>query len=181
MSRVVISAKDLPDELRRREAAIRQAIVRGIRSGARRGRATLVRKTPKDQGLMKAAWRDTATGSGVGEVAEVLNDAPYAGVVEMGARPHAVSEEGQLAIFEWAKRNMANFIGVERHRFVKRRFKSLLDMEAKEIADAIVWRIRKHGQPPTYFIRGSLEQLSREALQEVDREIQAVAKQGKAS
>jgi len=180
MSRVVISAKDLPAELQRREAAIRRAIGRGIRDGARRGRAFLVRKTPKDQGQAKAAWRDTATGRTSGMVAEVMNDAPYIGILEAGARPHPVSEEGQRAIFEWVKRNIANFIGRDRARTIKRRFKSYLDIEAKQIASAIVWKIRKYGQAPTYFIRDSLPELTDFAADEVAREMRALAKRGRA-
>jgi hypothetical protein len=179
--RVVLSAADLPDELKRREHAVRAAVALGVRNAARRGRALLVRRTPKDQGLAKQAWRDTTSVlsemdiTGRGTMAEVFNDAPYIGVIEEGARPHPVSAEGQKAIFEWVKRHLPSFIGHERAKTIKRRFASYADIEAKHIADAIVWRIRHHGQRPTYFIRDSIDELRGFVGIEVKRAVEAVA------
>lgn len=181
MSRIVISAKDLPAELQRLEGSVREAIHRGIRSAARRGRAELVRRTPKDHGLLKASWRDTATGAGGSTIAEVMNDAPYVGIVEAGARPHAVSEAGQAAIREWVRRHLPDLIGRDRAKTIKRRFANYAEIEINRITSAIVWRIRKYGQPPTYFIRDALPELSRYAALEVLREFQALSKKGRAS
>lgn len=162
------------------------ALRRGIRAGAARGRAELVRRTPKDQGHMKAAWRDTgasvAATDTASPVAEVYNDAPYAGIVEAGARPHAVSEEGKQAILEWVKRHLPELMGHDRAAFIKRRkWTNYAEMEAKEIMEAIVWRIRTKGQPPTYFIRDTLPKLSEFAAAEVARELRSLANGGRPS
>lgn len=185
-SRIVIDPKNLVSELLGRERLVRQALVKGAAAAARRGRAHLVRKTPKDQGQLKAGWRDSATGVSRGSnslLAEITNDAPYAGVVEMGARPHPVSEEGQQAIREWVRRHLADFVGRSRARAIQRRRaagQSDADAEVKEIAGAIIWRIRKYGTPPTYFIRNALPEITRFAAQEVARELEAVSKRRKA-
>lgn len=57
---------------------------RAARRAARRSVAVLKRVTPVHDGLLAKAWRVRNTKEG----AELINDAPYAGVIEMGARPH---------------------------------------------------------------------------------------------
>jgi hypothetical protein len=175
--RIAIGIGSLPEELARRAKAHREAVMLGVRNAARRTRAHLVRRTPKDQGLAKQAWRDTANATLLhpGVVAEVFNDAPYIGILEEGARPHAVSEEGQRAILEWVRRHYANFVGRDRARFVKRRFANYAEIEIKEIAEAIVWKLRTQGQEPTYFVRDSLPEITRFTATEIDRAVRALA------
>ena len=178
--KTVLDPKDVEAALMRGEARFRDAIGRGIRNGARRGRAHLVRKTPKDNDLLKAAWRDT-TSHGIaatrGVVAEVFNDAPYAGVVEMGARPHPVSMEGQMAIYEWVRRNipisgpLAPAGRTNRARSAAFLDASRMSRAHWDIAQAIVWRIRTKGQKPTYFVRGSLPGIQRFTIDEVLRSL----------
>lgn len=155
---IPIKFDDLPMEIQRREKSILAAIRRGIRNGARGGRAVLVRRSPKDLGQLKNSWRDTASRPGTATmttVAEVFNDAPYAGIVELGARPHPVSREGQLAILEW----------------VQRHFRGEDEKAQRRIARAIVHKIRREGQRPTYFVRDSLGDLNALAAREVARAV----------
>lgn len=175
--RIAIAIGDLPAEIQRRERAHREAVALGVRNSVRRARALLVRRTPKDQGLAKQAWRDTSNAmiAHAGVLAEVFNDAPYIGILEEGARPHSVSEEGQHAILEWVRRHYAHFAGRDRARFLKRRAPNYAEMEIKEIASAIVWKLRHHGQEPTYFVRDSLPEIRRFTATEIDRAVRVLA------
>jgi hypothetical protein len=165
MSRAPLDIKDLPGELARREKEVKRAIARGIRNGTRRGRAVLVMRTPKDTGLLKASWRDSTVGSGArGVVTEIFNTAPYAGIVEEGARPHAVSAEGRQAILEWARRH----------------FPGKTEQELEGITFAICRKLREHGQEPTYFIRNARPELARVMVEEIVRAVQKVADEPRA-
>lgn len=79
-----------------------RGVKRALRRAADRGVDVLRSATPVDQGEMIRAWRviPRADGSLL-----IKNDAPHAGIIERGARPHPVSEEGRLAIRDWAERH----------------------------------------------------------------------------
>lgn len=164
MSRSPISIGDLPGELQRREKAIRAAIGRGIRNGVRRGRVLLVHRTPKDTGLLKASWRDTTARSLDTVVTEIFNTAPYAGIVEEGARPHGVSPEGRQALMDWAVRHFPG--------------RALKDLEG--IVWAICAKLKREGQQPTYFVRNSRVELARLLVDEIVRALSKVADQPRA-
>jgi hypothetical protein len=153
VSRAPIPPGQLPEELRKREAALKAAIARGIRNGVRRNRAMLVMRTPKDNGLLKASWHDSASRGGrqEGVVAEVWNDAPYAGIVEEGARPHGVSAAGRLALYEWAHRH----------------FPAAEDAELKGIVWAICKKLRERGQEGTFFVRNARVALASAMIDEI--------------
>lgn len=123
----------------------------GAVAGAMRGWAHMPKKTPHNLGNMAAAWRASKTGSPT-TPAELVNAAPYAGIVEMGARPHAVNEEGLRALADWVQRKM----GVDRK-------------EAERIAAAIAWKLRTRGQKPTFFFRNELDTLAKLAERECAR------------
>lgn len=159
---ITVSPKDLPAELRRRTGMTREAVARGIRSGARRAKALMVLKTPKDTGHMKLAWRDNVSHgreSFEAVQAEVFNDAPYAGIVEMGARPHTVNKFGRFAILEWVRRHMPG----------------LSDKEQMRVRDAIVHKLATKGQAPTYFVRDSRPKIVEGTRAEVTRAIRESA------
>lgn len=164
MSRAPVDINDLPGELKKREAELKKAIGRGIRNGVRRGRSLLVHRTPKDMGLLKASWRDTTARSLDSVVTEIFNDAPYAGIVEEGARPHGVNAAGRLALTEWA----------ERH------FPGLDPKAIKSIVFAIIEKLRVEGQKPTHFVRNSRVDLARILVDEIVRALTSVADQPRA-
>jgi hypothetical protein len=145
---------------RHRNAMVVEGLRRGLRMGARGGRAVLVRRTPKDRGQLKAGWRSKTFPEGKREVARVTNDAPYAGVVELGARPHQVSLEGRVAIAGW----------------VRRHFPQLSDAEAWSFAHNIAAKLAAEGQAPTYFVRNSLPDLTGLRNMEINRALTDVAK-----
>jgi hypothetical protein len=164
--------------VKRTAAAVREAIRVGAIRGAERGRAFVVRQTPVDQGQLKASWKvrpsmaAAAATRGAQMLAELVNDAPHAGIVERGARPHPVSPEGWMAIYDWVVRHRQE-LGIVTAGGNARRVKAGtkvinpilqgggvgLDPEIGAITNAIVWKLKTRGQVPTYFVRGSLETL----------------------
>lgn len=172
----------LPAQLDLGEKTIRRAIARGALAGAHRGRALMVRNTPTDQGQLRASWKvkpGVHEFSGVSQdLAELINDAPHISIVELGARPHAVSREGWEAIYEWVRRHFRGGVmggsGSMRPRMrgAGGRFaKDGKDPVIAGITWAIVRKIKKYGQKPTLFVRNSVDDLRVVMAHELDREI----------
>lgn len=185
-----VAARDVPRGVQEMSRDMLQAIARGTNQGAQRARTYLVRRTPVDQGQLKASWeiergterrpRARWLRSKDVKLAELKNRAPHAGIVELGARPHPVSEEGIQAIARWAMRVLTfktppalkrrkNEQG-PRQRARDRRFAAALG-----IARAIAWRIRHKGQKPTYYVRDSVPTAVRLMAAEVHREMAKVS------
>ena len=177
----VVSMSAMPGVLKRMEKRQQDAVVRGLRSGARRGRAILVFRTKKDRGMAKLAWKTVFHGA-TGLVATNENSAPYIGILEKGARPHAVSKEGQDAIFQWVLRNMklvgnreAGYAAVHVNALhPSQRRKGLASQDggealARQITFLICRKIRRFGQAPGWFVRDALPELNRAVRDEVER------------
>jgi hypothetical protein len=100
MSSIVIklNAAELPDVLRKEGLRIRGAVKTAAKAAALKLKTYLVRETDRRgitfQGIYKGGFRATEN--------SVVNDAPHAGIVELGARPHKVSKAGREAIKRWA-------------------------------------------------------------------------------
>jgi hypothetical protein len=177
MGTVKVSLEDLPNALMLGDENIRQAVAKGTTAGAHRGRALIVRRTPTDQGQLRASWRVVAAAirkgvEGFADVtlAELINDAPHITIVELGAKPHTVSPEGWTAIYEWVRRHYRSAGGgvyaMGSAGTMVRRSKRPVggpwkgdDPRVEAITNAIVWRIRKYGQKPTLFVRNSVDEL----------------------
>lgn len=198
---VSIDARKLPAALRRNEEEVRNAIARGVSAGLERGRGIMVRATPTDQGQLRASWHvmrrvNGATGmprTGLGTVAELRNDAPHAGIVELGARPHGLSPEGWAAIYEWVRRHPELYVssGSKRNPRMQGPNQPRMrrnpkgggilgpyrgaDPEISEIVNAIAYKLRTKGQEPTYFIRKHLGLVGDAVAHEVKREIDLAA------
>lgn len=194
-ARIAIDLNRLPAALQRRERAVLRVLHQAAEAAARRYRAELVAKTPRDTGHMAAAWKvKVAPPSSVRprlrELVSVLNDAPYADVIERGARPHKVSPEGWMAIYEWVRRHRASFgmvtasgrarpapaSGRRVHSGLARGGADL-NAELASITWAIVKRINKRGARPRYIVRDSRANVQRYAAQEVKRLLARVAAQ----
>ena len=115
-------------------AATREAAV----VAAERGRALLVRRSPVYLGLFRAAWKVTR-----GREPTITNSAPYAGVIERGARPHAVSQEGIEAIAEWARLKLG-----------------LDEKESRNVAYGVAKRLAAEGQEGHFLVRDALPMLT---------------------
>jgi hypothetical protein len=166
---IAIRFQDLPKALQKREKAVRAAIQRGAEKGARAGMSLLIRKTPVDQGELKASWKVTTGG---GRLATLTNTAPHVGIVELGARPHPVNREGWDAIYEWARRHFTVSPTGQRRRVAKA---TGADPELSRITWGIVKKIEKYGQAPTYFVRNAMPEVQRLAVAAIVREIEKVA------
>lgn len=163
--------REFPRLVQSRLRSAPRAVEKGMRRGAMRGRTIVSRKTPKDTGQLKASWR-------VHRFPEIVlaNDAPHAGIVEMGARPHPVNKAGLMAIYRWVYRHRSSF-GIrakKRNKKVRKTSSSGrgLDPNIMSIANAIAWKIRKHGQRPTYFVRQSLPAMQAAMVQEVVKAVE---------
>lgn len=171
------TAQKVPKQVRLRNAAAKRVCRRALIRAAHRGRAVMVRVTPADQGQLKNSWKVRAskgTGIGGGRLAATLsNDAPHAGIVEGGARPHPVSNEGIAALHAWVWRNRKNF------GFTTRSGRAQSGKGAKAatlgIAYAIANRIKRHGQEPTFFVKDSMPVLQKQAAREVAKAIAKLA------
>lgn len=176
---VRIGLDELPDALALGERRIRRAVARGALAGAHRGRAVIVPKTPRDMGQLAASWHVLPGApeftSMSATLAELYNDAPHISMVELGARPHKVNPEGWLAIYEWVRRHFrGGVLGGSGRMRPRRAAAGALgpfrgdDPVISNITNAIVMKIRREGQVPTFFVRDSLDDLRRVMARELE-------------
>ena len=197
MGNIRITPGRLPAALRKKHVRILRAIGRGGLRGAQRGRTFIVRRTPTDQGQLKAAWKVFPGAPGILQgkpagvlsrfrgvrIAELRNTAPHAGIVELGARPHKTSREGWLAIYDWVVRHRVELGLVTKSGRARRvkKGKDGLDSEIAGITYAIVSKLEREGQKGTYFVKDSLNELTSIVQAEVDRALVAEAGGGEAA
>jgi nucleoid-associated protein YgaU len=157
MSTFSIKPEELPMRIKLHLKAVQEGVRRGIRKGAKDAVKVLQDRTPVDTGELRDSWEIKEDADSV----SLENDAPHAGIVERGARPHPVSDEGRKKLAEWAVRKL----GVSPE-------------EAEGVAFAIAKRIRERGQDPTYFVKLSLDDMSRALAQHIGKEILDVSRVG---
>jgi len=146
-----ITPDQLPAILRGHARRLPRAVHDGLVMAAQRGRALLVSKSPVDTGVYKNAWR---VRHHVGGGAELYNDAPHAGIIEAGARPHGVNAAGIAAITAWAMRKLG-----------------LGEKEARGVAFAVAAKLKKTGQKGLWIVRDNIPELLKYAQQEVARSV----------
>lgn len=162
--------KEFPKLIQRQLRTAPRAVKRGMAKGARRGRMIMVRRTPKDEGHAKAGWKVRTKPNVV-----LFNDAPHISILEKGARPHPVGKKGIMALYRWVYRHRSSFnIKVKKRpkRIRKSKTKSEgggIIPEIMAIAQAIAWKIRRHGAEPKYFVLGSLPDLQRAMIEEINK------------
>lgn len=152
-----------------------EALLEGMVAAAQRGRSLLVRKSPVDTGHFKNAWRVASRASKAGwldraigndESFSLENDAPHAGVIERGARPHKVNRAGVDAIRAWVRRVMGGrlrSVARQRKEYGGKRatIKSLQERAIDEVTWAIIKKIERDGQKGLFLVRDSLPELRR--------------------
>lgn len=148
-----IDLSQLSRELKRAGKNAMDAIKRGAWSGAQASRTLLVHVTPVNTGQLKNAWKAYRKPD-----PEVVNEAPHAGIVERGARPHAVSRAGIASLTRWAELKLG-----------------LSEKEARGVAFAIAHKLRTKGQAPTFFVRNQLGRIVEITRNEVVRELRRAA------
>lgn len=152
-----VSSKDIPKLIPKLGDKARLAIRRGAIRAAEFARARLVDASPTDMGQLRKSWVNKNPASAEA-LALVHNHAPHAGVIEHGARPHTVSREGVLAIYEWALRH-----GMASGVLVQNGDNAGLDTGAIGAAYAIANKIKTQGQKATYFVRDLMGPLTDDA------------------
>jgi len=158
---------------RHRQEGIQSAVVEAAALGAE----IVAQATPR-------RWRGHLKQSIIAQPlpkgAEVRVDAPYAGIIEVGARPH-MPPLGPL--LEWAREHTRGF-GIKNPRFrgsgpkknesaadfAKRSNKAFakhlekvddFERAALDLANAIRFKIAHYGSPPTWWVKGCLAQMER--------------------
>lgn len=192
MPKFSITPKQLPGALDASEKNSRLAVQKGAYLAANRGRTLLVhrsRKLANDRGIFANAWTVVPAGfkpipgpwAYGNKMMQVVNRAPYAGVIELGARPHPVSDVGILNIERWVKRNIVAFEeathtssrsgGSVKTRLTAAQRQRLI----QSVAMGIVWKLRHKGQAPKYVVQGALDKLQKYLMLEVRRMLKKAA------
>lgn len=156
-----VTANQVAFSLKSRGKATKETIVAGLIKGAFAGKVILIKRTPVDEGLMKASWAVIVMPNG----AKLINSAPHSGIIEAGSRPHWPN---QAAIREWVVRHRKSF-GVSKGRGKKG--KAAAEAEIDQITFAICRKIAKHGTKPHWVVRGALPKLGRIANKAIQVEI----------
>lgn len=182
MAVIKVTAKEIGRELTERNRGIRRRTQKAMMRSALRGQAMLARRTPKDLGQAKAGWRTSKpVVSNVAAAVDLYNDVPYVGILEHGARPHPVSREGWLAIYQWVRRHFTFSTKIARGKNEGKRSRQKMmdqgDPMLAEITNAIVYKIQKYGQRPTYFVKRSMPELRKSLGREVDMQLGRYSKQ----
>jgi hypothetical protein len=101
----------LKSVIKREGAKVEKALARGAMGGARRFAALLADVYDNEgityQGILKNSVKAVKRGNS----AAVVVDAPHAGIIELGARPHPVSREGVEAIARWVTKKLQAVAG----------------------------------------------------------------------
>lgn len=116
----------------------REAVSDAVYEAALAGWPVLEHAAPKDTGHLKQSFHVERVGA---SGAEIIADAPYAAIVELGSRPHRPPHQ---PILDW----------VNRHPDLIR------DGETADgVARMIEAKIAREGTRPTYFVKGQLPHL----------------------
>lgn len=163
---ITMTEGQLGARLRADSKGASKAILRAMFSAAQRGKAFIVKKSPVDRGILRNAWKVIKLSDGV----DLVNDQPYAGIVERGSRPFKVSGEGLWALKAWALRRLKVGDIVSKTRsathtrkgIARKRIKvnSELEQEAESIAWAIKRTFERVGMKGKRFVMHNIEQLA---------------------
>lgn len=150
--RVNIKPESLRTALVGEAERARKALPKASMAAARRFVRHLADQTDEmgitDRGILKNSWRAERDGKG----AMVFSDAPHAGIIEMGARPHPVPDWVRALIAQWAERKLG-----------------LRPSEAARAAEAIGDKIERVGQAPKYLVRDNMPYARRYFAEEFAR------------
>lgn len=153
MASISIKPSQLAGALRAEARHVRGAIKTGAMRAANRGKGVLVERTKEADKVGLGQYIrsfEALRGTSSTTLAMLVNTAPMAGVIELGARPHPVSDEGREAIARWAIRKL----GVS-------------EEEAKAIANGVAWKLRHKGQKGTYIFKNAQAELTKIFAHEV--------------
>lgn len=194
MATITISEGQLGARIRADQVGAPKAVGRAIFSALQRGKAYIVGKTPVDRGILRNAWKVIKLSDGG---AELVNDQPYAGIMERGARPFKISSAGIFALKGWVMRmfksgrmhptgahskliwkkgwdaRLASTTGANR---IKRSIRKLpsndsMEKEAERVAYAIAKSFEKVGMRGKRFVWKELPKLAEIMEAEINRSL----------
>lgn len=149
-----VTARELAVKFREVEARRPKKLVIALRRAAAAGAEALAHVAPVGvTAQFKTKLRAIETTGG----AILMDDAPYAGIIELGARPFTMGKRGVLAVYEWFLYKLR-----------------LSPQEAMSAAWAFRAKVAREGMRPTYFFRKRLGVLKRI----LGAEIRAVLEEG---
>lgn len=99
----------------------------------------------------------------------------YAPAVELGTKPHSVSESGILALAEWAMKKLplGQAVSLKTGRPLKS--KGVEEM-ALSAAHAIAWKIRHHGSQGAFMFRDAFNANKAQVEQQFDQTVDRIVK-----
>lgn len=156
-------AKALPRGVRSRLAKDRRAMV----GAAHHGAEILASAAPVDAGILKSSIHVEAASDG----ARIVIDAPHAGIVELGSRPHMPPLQ---PLIDWVKRH-GKGLGLGRTRVRDARGRFTASPEVVAFARGLQQKIAREGTKPTYFVRKSLPKLARSFAAEIGGDLRGAA------
>lgn len=177
-------------------ALVRERMLRAHTAAAfaasERTKRLVSKDSPVDQGEYKLGWHTRAEiADKRAPVVVLANDAPHAGVIEQGARPHKVPI---APLLKWAQRKAGDLMlaGIirptptlfrtDKKGFLKYRGPSALsrDAEASAEVEAFAWAVRnkiaKVGQKPRWIMRKRLPEAAAFLREAYERELRRAAK-----
>jgi len=151
----------IPRDLRVRLRGTKKQILEAALLGAE----VIAKRAPKDIGQLKSSIRAVPTAAG----ARIVLDAPHAGIMELGSRPHFPPLQ---PLIDWVRRHVghvAKDLGVRTPHAPKstrtKRGAALMaryvdyEREIVAVARAIQRKIGRKGTKPRYFVKKSLPDL----------------------
>lgn len=162
---VTIEAGKLGARIKSDAKGMPRVLKNAMYSAGQRGKAFILGKTPVDRGILRNAWRVVKMSGGV----ELVNDMPYAGIMERGARPFKIRGAGIEALTGWVKRKILQVGTIKGSKAHKHRVKWIIDDEARSIAWAIAKTIEKVGIKGRRFVYMNLPKIAELMDSEVNR------------
>lgn len=177
-----------PGEVADRIAAISRSLPtvakRAATVSAERTRSALVRISPVNEGTFRAAWRVLTSSWRGNELASVENDAPHAGIIEKGARPHMVSQAGREALRRWVIRKGMVEIQIDKGKnagkFRKATVREVMEEHDElrsavdKIVEAICLKLMHHGQKGHFIVEKTLPRAQQWFIKEHERQMSAL-------
>lgn len=146
----VVPAEKLGKVMKDADRRMRQAINKGAKRAAWRGKDRLIKAADDKKIRYRKRYQKSFRIRRRDGNWAIVNEAPQAGIIELGTRPHPVSEGGIKMLERWAKRTLG----------IRGRSKKA-KAQARGVAEAIARDIQHRGQKGRYVFRDELDKLAR--------------------
>lgn len=159
-----VQLEQLGAQIRVDEQERQEEVEEACFAAALEGMPIVVEDTPSDRGQARAAWDVDRVPGG----ADLFNDAPYAGALEAGSRPHRPPFE---PILRWVVRKFG--LKMQNKSSSKRGFEDLGDVpeETRAVAWAVCEKIAQEGTEGNWMVRDNLPKLERILKREVEKRL----------